>query len=459
MQKQRRASIVPPERFQLRNNDITPAVLAGFIALACVFTLTACDSPAAPKGAAPTVTGVRVSPGSTNVVKGGTAAFTATVQGTNNPAQTVTWSVSGGGAATAISAAGVLTVAAGETTGAVLTVRAASTVDAGKSGTAAVTVVLTVPALTGSVTISGDPQVNTVLTADITALNGDGEPSFVWQRAAALNGTYTPISGENSPTYTVRDNDRTAYLNVTVSRAGYSGSVRCATPKGPVAAALLDFTGAVTITGPAMVFGLLTLDSTALAPAGLTLTCQWQRAPAPAGPYTDIPGATDPSYTLSAADEGAYLKVTVSSAGYRSLTSPATERIAPPQYPEHKIYMTVYWGEEVFGGTHEIILEDRTEGLMTQEDVDKVQAIFYDLETNGIGGQMLDDMSRSKFDIVLSRGLRIIVDDSAGFWQKIVDYSTFSANISALREYSSDDIKISFYSVIINGLYSMSAED
>jgi len=89
----------------------------------------------------PTVTLVKVSPASTvNVQKGKTRTFTATVEGTNNPSQAVAWSVSGNKVAgTTISTAGLLKVAAGETA-ATLTVKATSTLDPAKSGTATVNV-------------------------------------------------------------------------------------------------------------------------------------------------------------------------------------------------------------------------------------------------------------------------------------------------------------------------------
>lgn len=87
----------------------------------------------------PTVTSVSVSPSPATVQKGGTQQFTATVSGTNNPAQTVRWTVTGGKTGTSISTGGLLTVASDETAGA-LTVTATSTVDTTKSGTAAVTV-------------------------------------------------------------------------------------------------------------------------------------------------------------------------------------------------------------------------------------------------------------------------------------------------------------------------------
>jgi len=90
----------------------------------------------------PVVTDVTVSPSTTTVAKGANKTFTAAVTGQNDPAQTVTWSVTGGVTGTAITSAGVLSVSANETTS-TLTVKATSTVDTTKSGTATVTV--TVP--------------------------------------------------------------------------------------------------------------------------------------------------------------------------------------------------------------------------------------------------------------------------------------------------------------------------
>ena len=91
----------------------------------------------------PTVTGVSVSPPKAYVDQAKTRQFSATVAGTNSPAQTVTWTVAAVGGTkaegTAISTTGLLTVDADETT-ATLTVTATSTVDTAQSGTAAVTI-------------------------------------------------------------------------------------------------------------------------------------------------------------------------------------------------------------------------------------------------------------------------------------------------------------------------------
>jgi hypothetical protein len=123
----------------------------------------------------PTVSAVSVSPETVIVVKGETQEFSATVSGANNPAQTVTWMVEGG-TGTSISDGGILSVAAGETA-ASLTVRATSTVDDSKSGTAVVT-------LTG-----GEPTVSAVSVNPAASTVVRGE---TLQFSAAVSGTNNP---------------------------------------------------------------------------------------------------------------------------------------------------------------------------------------------------------------------------------------------------------------------------
>jgi hypothetical protein len=87
----------------------------------------------------PTVDSVSISPSDVSVGRGYTQRFRATVSGLNDPSQSVTWSVIGG-TASSINATGLLTVDTGETVGTTLTVRATSTFDNTKSGTATVSV-------------------------------------------------------------------------------------------------------------------------------------------------------------------------------------------------------------------------------------------------------------------------------------------------------------------------------
>lgn len=120
----------------------------------------------------PTVTSVTVSPSTASVARGGVHKFTAAVSGKNTPSQNVEWSVSGNTSdKTKISASGILTVGEDESGYFELTVKATSTIDKGKFGTAAVTV----PVVTS---VAIDPIVATVkkgntkkFTAKVLGLN------------------------------------------------------------------------------------------------------------------------------------------------------------------------------------------------------------------------------------------------------------------------------------------------
>jgi len=87
----------------------------------------------------PTVTSVTVTPNIANVYKGQTQLFSATVIGTNNPLQTVNWTITGNVTATTINSNGLLTVGINETV-TTLTVVATSVFDPSKSGAATVTI-------------------------------------------------------------------------------------------------------------------------------------------------------------------------------------------------------------------------------------------------------------------------------------------------------------------------------
>jgi hypothetical protein len=199
--------------------------------------------PAAPPGGgtAATVTGVTVSPSTASVAKGGTQAFTATVFGTNSPAQTVTWSVSGG-AGTTISAGGILTVAAGENA-AILTVRAISAVDATKSGAAAVTVTAGAATVTAVTAVTVSPDTASVVkgatatfTATVTGFNSPAQ-TVTWTVSGGGAGTtisaggiLSVAAGESAATLTVRatsavDTAKSGTATVTVTGGGGAGAL------------------------------------------------------------------------------------------------------------------------------------------------------------------------------------------------------------------------------------------
>jgi endo-1,4-beta-xylanase len=116
--------------------------LFGVIALSVIISLLTIGCPEKEeKEEEPTVTSVTITPSTARVAKGANLSFSAKVIGTNNPAQTVTWSIveTGKNSGTSISTSGLLTIAAAETLPS-LTVKATSKVDTAKNGTITVTV-------------------------------------------------------------------------------------------------------------------------------------------------------------------------------------------------------------------------------------------------------------------------------------------------------------------------------
>jgi len=147
---------------------------------------------------AATVSDVTVNPAMATIAQGGTQTFTATVEGDNNPDQTVTWSIkeSGRSAKTTINSNGVLTVAGDETLTS-LTVVATSTVDTSKSGTALVIVAgtATVTAVTVSPATSSATQGGTkTFTAAVTGTNNPRQ-TVTWSIVESDKSAGTTING------------------------------------------------------------------------------------------------------------------------------------------------------------------------------------------------------------------------------------------------------------------------
>jgi formylglycine-generating enzyme required for sulfatase activity len=231
-------------------------LLAPVLALAALM-FAACPSPTDDDGGGgPVVTGVTVSPPTESVNKGGTQTFTATVEGTGNPPQTVTWKVEGSSAGTAIDNVGVLAVALDETPG-TLTITATSTVDTGKSGTATVTV-SNFSVTVDTVTVNpGTTSVNKGGTQTFTAtVAGTGNPAqtVTWKVEGGIAGTtisaggiLTVAAGETATSLTV-----TATSTVDNSKSG-TGTVTVLITTTPsykeMVLATPNATDSVTITG------------------------------------------------------------------------------------------------------------------------------------------------------------------------------------------------------------------
>lgn len=173
----------------------------------------------------PTVTSITVTPSSLNLDLNGTKTetLTATVNGTNNPSQAVTWTSSNTSVAT-VSALGVVTAKA---TGNA-TITATSQADGTKSGTCTVTVTDSTVHVSGvclnknSTAISvGDSE---TLVATVSPNNATNK-SVTWTSsntsiATVAGGTVTGVAtGTATITVQTDDGNKTATCTVTVSAA------------------------------------------------------------------------------------------------------------------------------------------------------------------------------------------------------------------------------------------------
>ena len=185
---------------------------------------------------------------------------------------------------------------------------------------------------TGSPTIAGTLRVGELLTVDTTDIvDEDGLDNATYSYQWLADGTL--IKGATESTYTLTSSDSGKIMTVRASFTDDAGHVETLTSAATAAVAAKPNSaaiGAPTISGTAKVGETLTADTSGIADTdGLdnaTFNYQWLADGA------DIAGATDPTYTLSVAEEGKAISVRVSftdDAGHmETLTSAATAAVA-----------------------------------------------------------------------------------------------------------------------------------
>ena len=185
---------------------------------------------------------------------------------------------------------------------------------------------------TGTPTISGTAQVGRTLTADTSVINDDdglSNVSFSYQWLA----DDTPISSANSSTYTLTSAEQGKAIKVTVTFTDDAGNPETLTSAATSAVEERQHspaTGTPTISGTAQVSETLTVSTSDISDAdGLdnaTFSYQWL------ADDTAILSANSSTYTLTSAEQGKAIKVTVTFTDDRghaeTLTSAATAAVA-----------------------------------------------------------------------------------------------------------------------------------
>ena len=190
---------------------------------------------------------------------------------------------------------------------------------------------------TGLPTISGMAQVDETLTADTSGIadeDGLDNATFSYQWIRSDGNNDTDIGGQTGSTYTLVSADKGKAIKVRVSFTDGADNQETLTSAATTAVASrpnTPATGLPTISGMAQVDETLTADTSGIADEdGLTnvsYSYQWIRSDG--NNDSDIPDATDTTYTLVSADEGKTIKVRVTftddADNEETLTSAATE--------------------------------------------------------------------------------------------------------------------------------------
>jgi len=160
-------------------------------------------------------------------------------------------------------------------------------------------------------TISGTTKVGNALSVKTGTWDVGVVLTYQWLR----NGTN--ISGAVASTYSLIPEDLASKISVTVSgsKAGYGSLTRSSASTAAIGLGALSSTPVPTISGNLTVGSVVTV-STGAWDNGVTFAYQWKRG------TSNISGASSSTYTLTAADKGASIAVTVTGSknGYTSVT-------------------------------------------------------------------------------------------------------------------------------------------
>ena len=169
---------------------------------------------------------------------------------------------------------------------------------------------------TAAVSITGDPVVGFVLSADTSATTGIPSPSFTyqWSRSESETSGFSDLMGETNATYTLVSGDADRYFRVKVVASNFVPETSTATSasSAKIAATPVAPEVSASITGDKMVGSTLTVVPTVQ--AGIptpSFTYQWASSETSTGGFMDISGATASTYVLTGAEFGMYIQATV----------------------------------------------------------------------------------------------------------------------------------------------------
>jgi hypothetical protein len=161
-----------------------------------------------------------------------------------------------------------------------------------------------------SVTVTGSAIEGQALTAHAVAVSDESETvHYRWQSSADGGKSWTDISGAITPTYTLGEGDENHLIRVHTSLTDDTGQTVTAN-SDPTASVVDVFpTLSVTVTGSAIERQTLTAHAVAGSDESETVHYQWQSSADGGKSWTDISGATAPTYTLGEGHENHLIRV------------------------------------------------------------------------------------------------------------------------------------------------------
>ena len=186
----------------------------------------------------------------------------------------------------------------------------------GEMGTMDVTVNVTNEEEPGTVALSNpSPLVDDVVMADLTDPDGSvTEMTWQWSRTMDMADGWADIMGADMASYTATSDDDGHYLQATASYTDGEGADKSAagmTANPVTAVADQDGTVSLSATEP-QVGGEVTASLTDPDGSVTGMTWQWAKSMDGMTGWADISTATDAAYTPVEADDGYYLRATVS---------------------------------------------------------------------------------------------------------------------------------------------------
>ncbi|HEY1713593.1 MAG TPA: hypothetical protein VGG07_11860 [Solirubrobacteraceae bacterium] len=193
--------------------------------------------------------------------------------------------------------------------------------------------------------IAGAPQRGLTLNSAVGTWNGIGDTfSFQWQRSADNGSSWITITGATGASYVLTTADEGDIVRILVTGANADGTSSAASP----ASANVASTPPVN-TVPQVITGTAQRGQTLLSSAGTWLgignsyAYQWQHSADGGVTWTNVGGATAPTYPLGTTDESTQLRVviTASNADGSSSATSAPSATVPNAAPVNTAAPTV----------------------------------------------------------------------------------------------------------------------